>query len=85
MTEMKMLSAVVILSAAVATPVFAQDAGNGLEPRPGSPYHGRGYYSPPAFYSAPAFFAPYAGYGYFGGRDRSRVGGIAPSLRPSGS
>jgi hypothetical protein len=43
MTRMKMLSAVIILSAAVGTPVFAQDAAvrgtgsrHGLEPQPGS-------------------------------------------------
>jgi hypothetical protein len=92
MTRRKMLSAVAILSGVIATPVFAQDGGvlgpgsrYGLEPQPGPLYYGRGYYGGPVFYSAPAFFAPYAGYGYFGGRDRSRVGGIVPSLRPSGS
>jgi hypothetical protein len=50
MTKMKTLSAVIILSAAVATPVFAQDAGvlgpgspYGLEPQPGPTYHRRAY------------------------------------------
>jgi hypothetical protein len=50
MTKMKILSAVIILSAAVATPVFAQDAGvlgpgsgYGFRPQPGPTYHGRAY------------------------------------------
>jgi hypothetical protein len=95
MTGMKILGAAAILSAAIATPVFAQDLGvtgpgsrYGLEPQPGPTYDGRGYYGGPTFYSAPAFFAPYGGYGwngYFVGRDGSRVGDVAPSLRPSGS
>jgi hypothetical protein len=46
MTKMKMLSAVVILSAIIAAPVFAKDAGvsgppsrHGLKPKPGSISH----------------------------------------------
>ncbi len=95
MTRMRVLSAAVILSAAIATPAFAQDLAvpgpgsrYGLEPQPGPIYDGRGYYGGPVFYSAPSYFAPYGGYGwdgYFIGRDKSRVGGVAPSLRPSGS
>jgi hypothetical protein len=50
MTKVKTLSAMIILSAAVATPLFAQDAGvlgpgsrYGFEPQPGPTYHGRAY------------------------------------------
>jgi hypothetical protein len=46
--QMKTLSALIILSAAAATPLFAQDAGvlgpgsrYGFEPQPGPTYHGR--------------------------------------------
>jgi hypothetical protein len=87
MTKMKALSAVAILSAAVAAPVFAQDAGilgpgdrYGLEPKPW-PYQSR------SCLQGPGFGQPCPGrlYGWSIGRDRSRVGGIAPSLRPSGS
>jgi len=87
MTRMKALSAVVILSAVVAAPVFAQDAvalvpGDryGLEPPPW-PYHAR------SCFQGPGFGQPCRGrfYGWSIGRDRSRVGGVAPSLRPSGS
>jgi hypothetical protein len=49
MTKMNTLSAVIILFAAVAAPVFAQEMGgamgpgssNGLEPEPVPTYHGR--------------------------------------------
>jgi hypothetical protein len=87
MTEMKTLSAIIILSVAVAGPVFAQDARifgppsyNGLEPAPG-PYYYR------SCIQGPGFGQPCPGrlYGWSIGRDRSRVGGVAPSLRPSGS
>jgi hypothetical protein len=87
MTKMRALSAVIILSAAVAAPVFAQDAGvlgpgdrYGLEPQPG-PYHST------SCFQGPGFAQPCRGrlYGWSIGRDRSRVGGMAPSLRPSGS
>jgi hypothetical protein len=50
MTKMKTLNVVIILSAALATPVFAQDAGMpgpeshyGFGPQPGPTYHGRVY------------------------------------------
>jgi hypothetical protein len=86
MTKMKTLRAVIILSAAVATPVFAQDFGvigpgsrYGLEPRPG-PYYGRSCFQGPGFGPCPGRF-----YGWSIGRDRSRIGGFEPSLRPSGS
>ena len=46
MTKMKILSAVIILSAAVAAPVFAQigpGSRYGLEPEPGSTYYARSH------------------------------------------
>ena len=87
MTGMRALSAVAILSAAFAAPVFAQDAGvwgpggrYGLEPQPW-PYQSR------SCLQGPGFGQPCRGrlYGWSIGRDRSRVGGVAPSLRPSGT
>ena len=87
MTKMKTLGAVVVLSAAVATPVFGQNpcvfgppSYSGLEPVPG-PYYYR------SCIQGPGFGQPCPGrlYGWRIGRDRSRVGGVAPSLRPSGS
>ena len=94
MTKMKILSAVIILSAAVATPVFAEDAGvlgpgsgYGLRPQPGPAYHGRAYdrWNFRRAYNQldGSFYAtPYFG---FGGIDRSWAGGEDPSRRPSGS
>jgi hypothetical protein len=83
MTKLKTLSAAIILSATVATPVFAQPT-----------YHGRAYDRYRGAYnqlSGPSFAAPQTqeewniqNFG-FSGRDRSRVGGEDPSLRPSGS
>ena len=86
-TKTKTLGAIAILSAAVASPVLAQDAGvfgpegrRGREPAP-SPYYSR------SCFQGPGFGQPCPGplYGWSIGRDRSRVGGLAPSLRPSGS
>jgi hypothetical protein len=75
MTKMKTLSAVIILSAAVATPVFAQ----------GQTHHGRSY---DRFRGA---YNQLNGSGRniedfgFRGMDRSWVGGEDPSDHPSGS
>ena len=103
MTRMKTLSAVIILSAAVATPVFAQDAsvlgpgsGYGFKPQRSPTYHGRAYdrwnyrgaYNQlnGPFYAAPRTESDWSIENFgFSGRDRSRVGGEDPSLRPSGS
>jgi hypothetical protein len=81
MTNLKALSAVIILSAAVATPVFAKEHGHALE-------RYRGAYNQ---VSEPAFAVPASraernieNFG-FSGRDPSRVGGWDPSLNPSGS
>jgi hypothetical protein len=84
MTKMKALSAVIILSAAIATPVFAQ----------GTTHHSRaldrfrGTYNQ---FNGPSYAVPDAqdrrnieDFG-FSGRDPSRPGGEDPSLNPSGS
>jgi hypothetical protein len=81
MTNVKTLSAVIILSAAVATPVFAKE-------------HGRAYDKYRGAYnqlSGPSYAIPETperrsvGNFGFGGSDRSWVGGQDPSLHPSGS
>jgi hypothetical protein len=84
MTNMKALSAVVILSAAIATPVFAQ----------GQAHHGRAQDQFRGAYNqlnGPVYAAPDAqerrnieDFG-FSGRDPSVPGGEDPSLNPSGS
>jgi hypothetical protein len=85
MTKMKTLSAVIFLSATVATPVFAQ-----------STYHGRAhglrnFYGANNQLNGPLYATPRTLDGWnmetfgFIGRDPSRVGGEDPDLRPSGS
>ena len=83
MTKMKTLSAVIILSAAIATPVFAQPT-----------HHGRAYDRYRGAHNqlnGPADAAPQTreerNIQNFGcsGRDPSRPGGEDPSLNPSGS
>jgi hypothetical protein len=89
MTKMKTLSAVIILSAAVATPVLAQEAGTrgpgsryGLESRP----FPRGAYNQ---LNGPSHATPRNGSNVENvgsrGRDPSRVGGQDPSFNPSGT
>jgi hypothetical protein len=80
MTKMKTLSAVIILSAAVATPVFAQ------------PYHVRHHYrdyrgsynqmSDPSYAIAPTQAGRNIQNFGFSGRDPSRPGGMDPNLNP---
>jgi hypothetical protein len=88
--QLKILSAVVILSAAVATPVLARDAGMS------GPYHGRyhhvrNYRGAYNQMSGPSYAVPPTESGRnienfgFSGRDPSRIGGEDPSLHPSGS
>jgi hypothetical protein len=83
MTKMKTLGAMIILSAAVATPVFAQDAGvrgpgsrYGLESQRGPTYHGRnrGAYNQ---LNGPFDAIPRTRDGWTGGED--------PSLHPASS
>jgi hypothetical protein len=81
MTNIKTLSAVIILSAAVATPVFAREHSRALD-------RYRGAYNQ---MSGPTYVVPDSQAGRnienfgFSGRDPSRVGGWDPSLHPSGS
>lgn len=81
--KIKTLGAVVILSAAVATPVFAQPSHHG---RVHDLRNFRGVYNQ---FNGPSYAAPLDrsdtnGFG-FSGRDPSWVGGKDPSLNPSGS
>jgi hypothetical protein len=91
MTRMKTLSAVMILSAAIATPVFAQDAGV-LRPQHERTHERnyRGAYNAYNQANEPSYAAPRTreeernveDFG-FSGRDPSRVGGEDPDLKPS--
>jgi hypothetical protein len=81
MTNLKALTAVIILSATVATPVFAKEHGRAYD-------RYRGAYNQ---LSEPSYAIPESrgqrnieNFG-FSGMDRSRVGGQDPSLNPSGS
>jgi hypothetical protein len=85
MSKMRTLSAVVFLSTTLVSPALAQDAWGlgshrGWDREP-VPYHNR------SCIQGPGFGEPCPGrlFGWSVGRDRSRVGGVAPSLRPSGS
>jgi hypothetical protein len=78
MTKLKTLSAVVILSAAVATPVFAHSTHHIR--------HFRGAYNQmigPSHYAVPSSQGErnIEDFG-FSGRDRSRPGGWDPNLNP---
>ena len=97
MTKMKALSAVIILSAAIATPVFAQDAigsGYDLKPQLVASYrvpddqNFRGAYdqSGRIFYNRPLSNKERDNVEDFGfsGRDPSMVGGEDPYLHPGG-
>jgi hypothetical protein len=83
MTKLKTLSAVIILSATVATPVFAQPTHYG---RAYDRYRGAYNQSNEPFYAIPQTRDDrnIENFG-FSGRDPSRVGGEDPSLKPSGS
>jgi hypothetical protein len=92
MIKMKALGAAIILSAAVATPVFAQDAGAigsgnryGLESQPVTNYRGAYNQSAP-FYANPLTNEERRNIEDFGfsGRDPSRVGGEDAWLHPGG-
>jgi hypothetical protein len=92
MTKMRTLSAAIILSAAVAAPVFAQDTG---VRGPGSRYGLASQTGPRGAYNqlnGPSYATPRAlddedkrdieNFG-FSGRDPSRIGGEDPDLKPS--
>ena len=83
MTKMKTLSAVLILSAAVATPVFAQDA-SVVAPHPARA-HDRNYRGTYNQVNGPAYdVTPVTrdGAGAREVRDPSRPGGADPSFNP---
>jgi hypothetical protein len=78
MTKIKLIGAVAILSAAIVSPVLAQDEGvlgpgsrNGMTPRPGATHHLRGHH----YY--------HNGYAHFRGMTRYRSS-MASSSRPGG-
>jgi hypothetical protein len=88
MTRLRIVSAAVLLSAAIAAPVMAQEAipgpGSryGLEPQPGPTYY-QNYDQ--SYDDGPVIVAPryYRDNGFFYGyRDHSRVGGRSPNLNP---
>jgi hypothetical protein len=94
---MKMLGAMLVLSAMIATPVLAKDSGSrhGLKPKHGSvSHHGRTHHrsyvrgafvprQPSDRYDPdPEFQRNIDNFG-FSGRDPSRIGGQDPSLHPS--
>ena len=89
MTRMKTFGAVTILSAVIAGPALAWDTGIGVPsrgdywgPAPGPyyyPYY-RSCIQGPGYEPCPGLL-----YGWSVGRDRSRVGGYAPSFRPAGN
>ena len=81
MTNVKTLSAVIILATAIATPVFAKEHGHALD-------RYRGAYNR---LSGPSYAIPETrerrsieNFG-FSGSDRSWVGGEDPSLHPAGN
>jgi len=87
MTNIKTLSAAIILCATVATPVFAQDADT-LAPKAAPTHHVRAhvrnYRGAYNQVNEPAYAAPRSNVDNFGfgGRDPSRVGGVDPDLNP---
>jgi len=85
MTQLKIVSAALLLSAAIATPAMAQEIM--ISPRYGvEVWPGPTYYQSYDEYDAPLVVAPryYDRYGYhFGYRDRSRPGGYSPSRNPA--
>jgi hypothetical protein len=86
MTQWKIASAALLLSAAMAAPALAQEAipgpGDryGLEPQPGPTYYQNYDEFDAPLVSVPARY--YYRDGWYGYRDRSRVGGYSPSRNP---
>lgn len=78
MTNMKTLSAVIILSAAVATPVFARD---GRLDHLGT--HWRHHHFRDAYNQRNERFDSQRNTDNFSGRDPSRIGGEDPDRHPS--
>lgn len=90
MTKLKTLSAIAILATAIASPVFAQDAGVFQPTHHGRAYDQRDFRGAYNQLNGPSYVAPtesgrnIENFG-FSGRDPSRPGGEDPSLKPSGS
>jgi hypothetical protein len=91
MTNLKTLSAIAILAAAVTTPVLAQDAGVFGPTHHGRAYDQRNFRGAHNQLNGPSYATPETegrrnmeNYG-FSGMDRSFPGGEDPSLHPSGS
>jgi hypothetical protein len=84
MTKLKTLSAVIIVSAAIATPAFAQ--GSSHHSRANDQFRGSYNQLNGSAYAVPQTQdrQDIENFG-FSGRDPSRVGGEDPSLNPSGS
>jgi len=90
MTNLRTLSTIVILSASLASPVFAQDAGVRGPARYDRSYDQRNFRGTYNRLNEPFYAAPRTEEGRnienfgFSGRDPSWVGGEDPSLNPSG-
>ena len=82
----KTLSAIALVTAAVSSPVFAQETATPAQKPVHALRHYRGTYNE---VQAPGLVAPRVGaYGdsnYDNGFDRSRIGDYDPSFKPSGS
>jgi hypothetical protein len=92
MTKLKILSAIALLSAAVASPVFAQDASVTGPTHHSRAYDQRNFRGANNQLNAPVYAPSMTNeesrnLDNFGttGRDPSRVGGESPWLKPSGS
>jgi hypothetical protein len=87
MNRLKAISAAVVLSAAVATPAFAQEVYGPYPYGPVGPAPTFYYGQVPGNYLPPRNAEEYwnlVNHG-FTGRDPSRVGGNSPSLKPPGN
>ena len=83
--NMKTLSVIALVTAAVSSPAFAQDVDGSVSQKPAHALrHYRGSYNQ---VQGPDFVAPQAREGWNGERDfdRSRVGTHDPDFNPSGS
>jgi hypothetical protein len=88
MTKLKTLSAIAILATAIASPVFAQDAGTFEPAQHGRAYDQRNFRGAYNQQSGSSYAAQRTVTGrntedFDYGRDRSRPGGEDPSLNPA--
>jgi hypothetical protein len=91
MTKLKMLTTISVLISAIASPVFAQDAGVREAKHHGRTHELRDFRGVYNQVNGPLYSTPRAldrsdinGFG-FGGRDPSWVGSEDPSLNPAGN